>query len=342
MNLRASLLAAALVLAPVGSAVALPGTAADDAPEPQVVATFQDEAIEESSGAVVRGDRLFTVNDSGDGAYLYEVDLRTGETVGVTTFAGEEPQDVEALASGAGDAVWVGDIGDNRRSRSSVTVHRFVPVPGGGHVAAARFELTYPDRPHDAEALLAHPRTGRLLVVTKSFTRGGTVYRGPGRLEPGATNRLERVGSIPGLVTGGAFLPGGDRILLRTYGAAAVYSYPALRQLVHFALPAQEQGEAVAVGDDGRVYLTSEGEGSDVLVLDLPEAGAAPGAAAAPHGSPAPAPAPQREPGTHYDPQPWMGLGPAGLLLTLVGSAVALGLLWLLLRASRRRGRRRR
>ena len=341
MSSRASLSTLALFVAFASAAAAVAAVAAvaapctgESAPEPEVVVTLQDDRIDESSGAVVRGDRLLTVNDSGDGPYLYEVDLRSGETVGVTTFGGEEPEDVEALAAGTGDAVWVGDIGDNRRSRSSVTVHRFVPVPGGGEVSATRFELVYPDRPHDAEALLVHPRTGRLLVVTKSLTRGGVVFRAPRRLVPDGENRWARIGTVPGLVTGGTFLPGGSRLLLRTYGNAAVYSYPGLEQLAAFALPRQEQGEAVAVGRDGRIYLTSEGEGSDVLVMELPEPDASSGA-----GGPAQErQGERRQPSSRYDPQPWMGLGPARLGLVVLVSAVAVALLRVLVRAARRRG----
>ncbi len=325
--------------------VVLPATADGTGPgRADVVVTLRDDAIDESSGAVVRGHRLFTVNDSGDGPYVYEVDLRTGETVGVTTFAAEEPEDVEALAPGAGGALWVGDIGDNRTTRNTVDLYRVVPRPGGGSVAAPRYVLEYPDGAHDAEALLVRPRTGRVLVVTKTFARGGTVYRGPARLEADRPNRLEKVAVVPGMVTDGAFLPGGDRVLLRTYGSAAVYSYPAFEEVTRFTLPPQEQGEAVAVGDDGRVYLTSEGERSDVLGLDLPSSTSGPTAepSAEPDAQPGGAgPADRPGPGTRYDPEPWMGLGPAGLLLAVLGSGTALGLGWWLVRSSRRRSPRR-
>lgn len=323
-----------------GVVAATPATAEDETAGADVVVTLRDAAIDESSGAVVRGRRLFTVNDSGDGPYLYEVDLRTGRTVGVTTYAGEEPEDVEALAPGAGGALWVGDIGDNRTARSSIHVYRVVPLRGGGEVSAARYELTYPDRPHDAEALLVHPRTGRIFVVTKTFARGGAVYRAPRRLDADRTNRLEEVGSVPGMVTDGTFLAGGERVLLRTYGSGAVYSYPELDELTSFLLPAQEQGEAVAVGDDDRIYLTSEGERSDVLVMDLPEPAATPTADPGTADRDPAEEAERTEPSTRYDPQPWMGLGPAGLLLAVLGSGVVLGLGWWLLRASRRRSRR--
>lgn len=323
-----------------GPAVSAPTATAPD-PEPaivhEVVTRFTDDRIREASGLVVRGERLFTVNDSGDGPHLYEVDLRTGETLGVTTFAEDDPEDVEALAAGSGDAIWVGDIGDNRRVRSSITVYRFVPPAGGGRVAAARFRLEYPDRPQDAETLLVHPRTGRLHVVTKSFTRGGTVYRAPLRLDPGDTNPLEPMGRVPGFLTDGTFLPDGERILLRSYGGATVHAYPSLEQELTFPLPPQEQGEAVAVGDDGRVYVTSEGRGAEVLALDLPSAQEAEVARDRVQKE-----RERREPPPAYDPQPWMGLGPAGLLLAVLGSALAVVVLRELVRAARRRGRRRR
>jgi hypothetical protein len=331
---RARYLAAGLVA--VGSLAgpsALMPLASNGSPHvsAEVVVTLRDEAVDESSGLVVRGERLFTVNDSGDGPYLYEVDLRTGETVGVTTFSDEDPVDVEALAPGTGEEVWVGDIGDNTRSRGSIRIHRLVPAEGGGPVDATSYDLAYPDGPHDAETLLVHPRTERVLVVTKSFGRGGAVHRAPRRLEPGHLHRLERVATVPGMITDGTFLPDGGRVLLRTYGAAAVYSYPDFELLQDFELPPQEQGEAVAVGDDGRVYLTSEGALSDVLVLDLPD-DEEPAAAVDDRTEPV------ATPDEGGDDAPGLGRPRGYALAALAGTA----LVALLVRASRRRGRRRR
>lgn len=275
MSRRGRCVAAALLaLAAAGgpTAFAPPTAHGSDEVVAEVAVVLRDAAIDESSGLVVRGDSLFTVNDSGDGPLVYQVSMRSGRTVAVTRFSGEDPVDVEALAPGRDGAVWVGDIGDNRRSRGSVRLYRLVPAPGGGEVAATSYDLVYPDRAHDAETLLVHPRTGRVLVVTKRFAGGGAVYRAPRRLRPGATHQLERLAPVAGMVTDGTFLRGGDRVLLRTYGTAAVYTYPGFEPVVQLALPAQEQGEAVAVGSDGRVYLTSEGARSAVLVLDLPSA----------------------------------------------------------------------
>lgn len=298
----------------------------------EVVVSLQDDDIDESSGLVVRGDRLFTVNDSGGDAVVYEVDLDTGATVGRTTFAEEEPTDIEALAPGRGGTLWVGDIGDNRRARASIRLYRFQPPPGGGTVRADTFDLVYPDGPHDAETLLVHPRTGRVLVVTKQLLGGGAVYRAPRRLVPGDVHRLERIGRVPGLLTDGAFLPGGRRLVLRSYGAAAVYTYPDLEQVASAVLPRQEQGEGLAVGDDGRLYLSTEGAGSDVLRVDVPKQQAQ-SAPAMPQ--PSEEPAVQRR---EYDPEPWLGLGVGPFLLLASGVGVVLGAVRAALR--RTRGRR--
>lgn len=307
---------------------------------PEVALTFQDETIAESSGLVVRGDRVLTINDSGDGPYVYAVDRSTGETLAVTTFDDEEPEDLEAIAAGRGRSVWVGDIGDNQRARGSVRVHRLVPSPSGGTVEAETFELTYPDRSHDAETLLVHPRTEEVLLVTKRPFIGGVVYRAPSPLREGELHQLERVGSVSGMVTDGAFLPDGRHFVVRTLGAAAVYTYPGIEKVTEFFLPEQDQGEGIAVGDDGRIYLSSEGELSDVLVMDLPPLDR-PDEAEGSEGVRVPGPAPEEnDAGPAPDEGNGAGLGrPRGYVLAAVlGSAFVA----LLVRASRRRSRRRR
>jgi hypothetical protein len=325
----AGLLAVAPLVGPVAAGPFV--SEGDPAVHAEVAVTFQDERIDESSGLVVRDGRLFTVNDSGDGPYVYEVDLRTGETVAVTAFSDEDPDDVEALAAGPGGALWVGDIGDNRRWRDSLRVHRLVPDGATGRAPAATFELAYPDGPHDAEAMLVHPRTGRLLVVTKQFVGGGRVYQGPRRLREGETHVLEPVAEVAGVITDGTFLDGGERLVLRSYGVAVFYSYPDFRRLGEAPLPWQDQGEGIAV-NDGAVYLSTEGERSEVLTLGLDRLERAAARAAREPGPPEPRPredVSQRE----YDPEPWMGLGPTLLGLTVVGAGAVL----LLLRAALRR-----
>jgi hypothetical protein len=236
--------------------------------EGRVVFTFADPEIVESSGLVASGDRVWTVNDSGDTGRVFTVDAETGETVG-TTYWADGPDDVEALAPGGPGAVWVADIGDNPASRDAVRVTR-VPVGDGDRtVDEETFDLVYPDGARDAEALLVDPVTGRLHVVTKGVF-AGEVYAAPPELADAAPNRLGRVGQVVGLVTDGAFFPDGRHVVLRTYSRATVYTFPDLQSLGSWDLPDQQQGEGIAVTPDEEVLLSSEGQGTEVLEVQVP------------------------------------------------------------------------
>jgi hypothetical protein len=228
---------------------------------------FRDPAIVESSGLVVRDGLFLTVNDSGDSGRVFVVD-GSGRTVGTTSWAGE-PTDVEALAPGPPGEVWVGDTGDNAAARDSVEVLRLPYGRGARTVEPAAYTLVYPDGPHDAETLLAEPTTGRLFVVSKDVF-GGTVYAAPRELSAERPNRLHAVADAMPIATDGAFFPGGRRYVVRGYDTATIYTYPGHQPLTTFRLPAQPQGEGIAVAPDGSVHLSSEGQFGSVLRLDLP------------------------------------------------------------------------
>lgn len=264
-----------VVLAVLVGGSAAPATASEKV-EGRELFRFADLEIIESSGLVDRGDEVLTVNDSGAGAVLYAVDPTTGETVRRTTYTSDDVVDVEALSPGPRRSVYVGDIGDNAAVRESVAVYRIRP----GSPRATRFDLVYPGGPRDAEALLVHPRDGRVFVVSKTVF-GGTVYVAPNPAA-GQTTRLRRFAQVEGLVTDGAFLPDGRRVVLRSYGTASVYSFPGFDLLGTVTLPSQRQGEGISVGRDGRVLLSSEGRNAPVLEIQLPVSLVAPSASSEP------------------------------------------------------------
>ena len=145
--------------------------------------------------------------------------------------------------------MWVGDIGDNPGERTSISVSR-VPV-GRGRPDRRRgvVQLVYPDGAHDAEALLAHPETGQLYVVTRRCSAAGVRRAGAARdrpAQPAARGRAD----VTGLVTDGAFLPDGRHVVLRTYTKALVYTFPDLALVGDVDLPRQRQGEGIAVAPD--------------------------------------------------------------------------------------------
>ncbi|WP_432476525.1 hypothetical protein [Nocardioides sp. GXQ0305] len=325
-----------LAEAGVALAVALPFglglTAAapdDDAP----VLRFADPEIVESSGLVARDGLLQTVNDSGDEARVFTVD-RSGRTVGVTRWAAA-PVDVEALAPGPPGRVWVGDIGDNAEERDGVVVTS-VPV-GRGEVSGTveSYRLAYPDGATDAETLLAHPRTGRLYVVTKGVL-GGEVLAAPRELDAEGVNRLRPVGRSLALATDGAFLPDGRHVVLRDYGRAVVYRFPSFTEVSEVPLPPQRQGEGLAVDDRGRLLVSSEGPRAPVYAVDLPPRVAPATAAEDEAGDRTPSASPSPEPLPEPAPDPASSARP-DVRSWLIGAGILVAMVVVLLRSLRPR-----
>lgn len=269
MSRLTGLVLSGAVVAPFAVGLVVGQVAAQAQPAGDEVFRFTDSRIFESSGLVVDPVGFATTNDSGDTGQVFTVDPDTGDTVGVTAWS-EDPQDVEALAPGGPGQVWVGDIGDNLRRRDTIALVR-VPI-GAGELTGAEpaFLARYADGPRDAETLLAHPSTGELFVVSKQAL-GGSAYAVP---EPSGSRpvRLDEVADgLIGIATDGAFFPDGRHVIIRNYGEAAVYTFPGWAEVGRFALPDQPQGEGIAVSDQGRVYVSSEGENEPVLEVALPE-----------------------------------------------------------------------
>ncbi|GAA1927754.1 hypothetical protein [Nocardioides hwasunensis] len=257
------LAAATVVALPflLGAASGSPDVPADP------VFRFGDPDVVESSGLVVVDGLVVTVNDSGDSGRVFVVDPTSGETVGVTSWS-PDPVDVEALAPAGAGHVWVADTGDNRRVRDSVSVLR-VPVGRGDRtVDPEAYELVYPDGARDAEALVRHPLTGRLFVITKGVF-AGSVYAAPPRLRADRPNPLVEVGQAPGIVTDATFLPGGGGVVMRTYSSAHLAAHPSWEQVASWTLPRQDQGEGIALAGSG-LLLSTEGARSEVLRVPLP------------------------------------------------------------------------
>jgi hypothetical protein len=267
---RAAVVAAVAVVAT--ALVAQPAVARDG---DRHGATITDERVTESSGLVqsTRDPSLgYTVNDSGNAPVVFSVDLSTGEVVGTATLRDVELADVEALALGADDRLYVGDIGDNAGARRRVHLYA-LRQPGRGDVTVdwQRFPVRYADGPRDAEALVSDRVDGSFYLVSKGLF-GGDLYR-LGRLRPRAVTVARPVPdvSMPGLVTDADVVPGRRAVVLRTYSDAVVLAVDGWEELDAFELPAQRQGETLAVIDGGpSLYVGSEGSPSPLEHVRVP------------------------------------------------------------------------
>lgn len=260
---------------------------------PAQIATLEDRRVDESSGIVAsrRNPGLFwTHNDSGDGPFVYAFD-RAGRKRGTWRVEGAQARDWEDIAAGPGPEpgrayLYAGDIGDNDEEREFITVYRF-PEPEVVQTDAAftrespratataeAVRVKYPDGAHNAEALLVHPTTGDLYIVTKSGDSAG-IYKLAAPFDSSNVNTFARVATLRGpgffgaLVTGGDISPDGRRVALCDYASGYELTLPEgsksfedvwTQKPTLVPLGPRRQGESVCYQLDGNALLaTSEG-----------------------------------------------------------------------------------
>ncbi|MEQ3553975.1 hypothetical protein WIS52_26175 [Pseudonocardia nematodicida] len=282
--------------------------------EPQPVCTVDDPRLAELSGLVTEGPpgasptRYHAIDDGGgDTARAFALDPATCAVTGERS-APVDVVDVEDLGMSPDGALWLADVGDNTARRDAV---RLVVLPPDG--PARVHDLTYPDGPRDAEALLVAD-DGTPLLVDKTAGAAG-VYRPARPLEADGPVPLERVAEVvlpysatrggplgpagARTITGGAVAPPGATAraaALRTYTDAWLFPLPADRPLtgdvlvealrgapMPVPLPDEPQGEAVALDGAGTLHSGTEARGmSPAGVRAVPGAVTAATAPAAP------------------------------------------------------------
>ena len=254
-------------------AVAAPASAQKELPWTEVC-RFDDRRLTEISGiaaSLIHDNVVWVHNDSSDAARLYALDLETCDTVSELRLRGVQARDFEGLASTRNArgraALWVGDIGDNRDSWPSVTLHRvWEPKMLGTRSRPVKsWDFTYPDRPHNAETLMVSGRS--VWVATWQLATGG-VYSVPLRRTVASAERLDDVGP---LTTDGSIHPDERGYVLRDYLDVHFYmGLPPGRKVATFALPRQVQGEAITWTSDGTGLLIASEEDDRLLRVDPP------------------------------------------------------------------------
>ncbi|TQS40892.1 hypothetical protein [Cryptosporangium phraense] len=239
-----------------------------------------DQRLGQISGLVERPGGFSVLNDTGPVLWRLDGSCRVTHRTVLRPPAAHDPAaaplggkrfDTEDLAVDASGAFWIADIGGNTTRRTAVSLFRW--RLGTPATAVTRYDLKYPDGPHDAEALLLS-RRGQVAIVTKTVEAPG-VYVANAPLAPVGSLRLAGRLHIrrwcpscryrSRLVTGGAVSADGKRVVLRTYDRAFEWSAPtgdvvgamlsgAPRQI---ALPASRQGEAIAYTSDAKTLLTA-------------------------------------------------------------------------------------
>ena len=254
-----------------------------------------DQVLHEPSGLAasrVNPDVAYVHSES-DVEGMVAVSTRDARVVGKYDVAIPQQWDWEDIATGpcpSGSCIFAGDIGrENGKPNppSTFSVYR-VAEPDlaagetSGRLTGDWFRFRYPDGSHNAEALMVHPVTGRVYVITKEQDGQSGVYAFPATLPaPSSTTvtTLTRVATLDvptwtgdpenthaatwyAQVTAAAIHPAANRFLVRTPYAVWEYrgsSFEAAlaSQPVALTAPTGEgQGEAIDYATDGSAYYT--------------------------------------------------------------------------------------
>ena len=267
---------------------------------PKVVGNIHGDDINESSGlsaSKCSTNIFWTHNDSGGGAVVYALDSSGGRKGNwkVPEAENKDWEDIAEFKDRSGKCfLYIGDIGNNGLKRSELTIYRvpepIVTAPGSTSgtfyetATPERLRFTYPDGPHNAEALLVHPTSGDIYVITKRADGPAAVYRIPPRFDTGSPIIAERLSDIKvpaipnGLITGGDISPDGRRVILCDYSGGYEYCLPDGTDdfdVIWHQFPDPVDigdrlvGEAVCYAADGRsIFATSENAGSPFIRVD--------------------------------------------------------------------------
>lgn len=266
----------------------------------RVIGSIQSPNVKESSGLIASRatpGAYWTHNDSGDGPFIYAITAE-GQPLGTWRVTNAEADDWEDISIGPGPVagksyLYIGDIGDNDLVRKEIAIYRVLePKPDAllsestkknpeMTEAAEKITLRYPGQKHDAEALLVHPQTGAVYIVTKEAIGNPTVYEAATPLSTTEPITLKSLGELKirslfgGIITGGSISPDGQHVALCDYFQAYELSLPAESQnfndiwkqrLVSFNFGKREQGESITYRLDGQAVLgTSEGKRAQVV-----------------------------------------------------------------------------
>jgi len=253
---------------------------------------IENEAIVEASGIAasrVHEGVFWVINDSGNDPVVHGVaeDASSAATVELDGVLGFDWEDI-AVGPGPEEGqsyIYVGDIGDNLRLRSTVNLLRFAEPQLGDTLISDvdTLRLSFPDGAHDSEAMWIDPITGDAFVVTKRQTNGkAVVFRAPADLlNPGEPIALQQIADFrfeEGIfVTAADVTTDGSVVALRGYNEVWMWVRTDLTYEETLAAepclapsPDEIQGEALAFLPGGLSYVTlSEGSSKPLNLVSL-------------------------------------------------------------------------
>ncbi len=250
----------------------------------RVIGVSAKTLTEVSGCAFSRRDakRVWLHNDSGDGPNVVPVDITSGAVGKLVSLAGVEINDPEDIAMTSNGDLILADIGDNNEKRDSIQLYRFAePALNATRAQARRLDLTYPDGPHNAEALVVSSDASYAYIFTKDPSGVADVFQA--NLNTENSQVLTKVGQVtitgefpikPNLISAADAV--GSKVILRSFQHGYLLTIPSGGQFAdalkgppqRFDVPLMVQGEAICASPDGRTLVTaSESQGAATFAL---------------------------------------------------------------------------
>ena len=234
-------------------------------------------AVNETSGLLYFNDRLITHNDSGNSAFLYEIDTVSLSVTRTVTIINANNVDWEDLAQDE-QYIYIGDFGNNLGAREDLAIYRIDKADylSSDTVMADKIDFSYEDQTNfdgntnsdwDAEAMVV--LEDQLVIFTKQWQSNNTVAYGLPK-SPGNHTAVNLGGyESNGLITGATFnelsgllyLVGYSQqlqpFLIRMEALTRPFSFNSTATKIALSL-GFAQIESICYTDENTYYLSSE------------------------------------------------------------------------------------
>ncbi len=245
-----------------------------------IVAKFKlPNRVRESSGLIKVDNRLWTFNDSGGRAELYQISERNGHIVKTLKIKNARNRDWEDIAYDE-SYVYIGDTGNNKGNRRDLKVYKIprTALRTQKSVRAEVISFVYSDQKkfkskknnnnYDCEAMVAHH--GKLYLFSKDWQDNKT------RLYELSTHAGKHVAkyiatfNTQGMVTGATINEELDILLLTTYSSLldvnvwAFTNYKGANffngdhKRLNLKTPLRSQVEGITFKNNYKAYMSSE------------------------------------------------------------------------------------
>ncbi len=236
--------------------------------------------VRETSGIIMVNERIVTLNDSGGGPFLFELDTLTGKVLRTVKVANAGNHDWEDISQDK-NYIYVADIGNNNGNRKDLMIYRISKKdylrPDHDTVDAEKIKFRYADQTdftsrrfssnYDAEALIATEDS--LYLFSKNWVNMKTYIYALPKTPGDYSLRIRDSLDVEGLITGAVYDFDTHHVMLCGYTLSSNFvvdisgfsdvHHTHLKFKKHFlALDGSHQTEGICLDGYGGYFLSGE------------------------------------------------------------------------------------